>query len=160
MRRLTAFLFALLVLSFAGAQVMAQEKPPTTLPAPEAQQPKNEVERVMDEAKARGQRVMTACLEDCGDREIPEGVEVGHAVELVKPQFPEIARRAHASGEVVVDVIIDLDGTVIAAHAASGHPLLMAAAVAAARASRFTPTTYLGEPVKVAGSIKYTFVSQ
>ena len=161
MRRFIVSSFALFVLSFAGPQALAQEKPTSDpKPSPQAEQQKNEVERVMDEARARGQRVMTACLEDCGDREIPEGLEIGHAVELAKPKFPEIARKAHASGEVVVDLIIDVDGSVIAAHAASGHPLLQAAAVAAARASRFTPTTYFGEPTKVAGSIKYNFVSQ
>ena len=161
MRRVVVSLFALLLLSFTGGQAFAQEKPASDpRPANEAEQPKNEVERALEEAKSRGQRVLTGCFQDCEGREIPDGLEVGRAVELVKPNMPEIARKAHASGEVVVSVVIDVDGSVIAAYAISGHPLLMATSVAAARATRFTPTTFLGEPMKVTGVIKYNFVSQ
>jgi outer membrane biosynthesis protein TonB len=49
---------------------------------------------------------------------------------------------------------------VISAHAVSGHPLLQAAAVGAARASKFTPTKLSGQPVKVSGVIIYNFVAQ
>jgi hypothetical protein len=38
--------------------------------------------------------------------------------------------------------------------------LLQAAAVAAARASKFTPTKLSGQPVKVNGVIIYNFVAQ
>jgi TonB family protein len=44
-----------------------------------------------------------------------------------------IAKAAHASGTVVVRVILNEEGKVIAAQADSGHPLLRAAAVKAAR---------------------------
>ena len=91
---------------------------------------------------------------------ISGGVLNGKAVHLVQPPYPPIARSAHASGQVVVQVLIDENGSVVAAHATSGHPLLQAAAVAAARASRFTPTKLSGQPVKVNGVIIYNFVSQ
>jgi TonB family protein len=71
-----------------------------------------------------------------------------------------IARAAHASGTVVVQVLIDEEGNVVAAHAVSGHPLLQAVSVAAAREARFSPTLLAGEPVKVTGVIQYNFVSQ
>jgi len=60
----------------------------------------------------------------------------------------------------VVKVLIDVDGTVIAAASVSGHPLLQAAAVNAARNARFTPTKVNGQPVKVVGVIQYNFISQ
>jgi hypothetical protein len=41
-----------------------------------------------------------------------------------------------------------------------GHPLLRAAAVKAARESKFTPTTLEGKPVMVNGIIIYNFVAQ
>jgi TonB family protein len=61
---------------------------------------------------------------------------------------------------VVVQVTIDENGSVIAAHAVSGHPLLQAAAVGAARQARFSPTKLSGQPVKVTGVIQYNFVAQ
>ena len=83
----------------------------------------------------------------------------GKAISLPKPQYPAIARQAHASGTVVVQVLIDESGNVIAAHAVSGHPLLQAVAVAAARQARFSPTKLSGQPVKVNGVIQYNFVA-
>jgi protein TonB len=91
---------------------------------------------------------------------ISGGVLNGKAVHLVTPPYPPIARSAHAAGAVQVQVLIDENGNVISAHAMSGHPLLQAAAVAAARASKFTPTKLSGQPVKVNGVIIYNFVAQ
>src|SRR5882762_2477413 len=91
---------------------------------------------------------------------ISGGVLNGKAVRLVQPQYPPIARSAHASGQVSVQITIDENGNVISAHAVSGHPLLQAAAVGAARASKFTPTKLSGQPVKVNGVIQYNFVAQ
>lgn len=91
---------------------------------------------------------------------ISGGVLNGKAVRLVQPTYPAIARQAHASGTVVVQVLIDENGNVVSAHAISGHPLLQAVAVAAARASKFSPTKLSGQPVKVNGVIQYNFVGQ
>ena len=91
---------------------------------------------------------------------ISGGVLNGKAISLPKPAYPAIARTAHASGTVVVQVTIDENGNVISAHAVSGHPLLTAVAVAAARSARFSPTKLSGQPVKVTGVITYNFVAQ
>ena len=82
----------------------------------------------------------------------------GKAISLPKPPYPAIARAAHAGGTVTVQVVIDENGNVISAHAVSGHPLLQAVAVAAARSARFSPTKLSGQPVKVSGVITYNFV--
>jgi protein TonB len=84
----------------------------------------------------------------------------GKATNLVLPVTPPIARAAKASGEVVVQIMIDEDGNVISATAASGHPLLRAAAVAAARESKFSPTRLSGQPVKVNGVLIYNFANE
>ena len=91
---------------------------------------------------------------------ISGGVLNGKAISLPKPAYPAIARTAHASGTVVVQVLIDENGNVVSAHAVSGHPLLTAVAVAAARGARFSPTKLSGQPVKVTGVITYNFVAQ
>jgi protein TonB len=91
---------------------------------------------------------------------ISGGVLNGKALSLPKPAYPAIAKAAHASGTVVVQVTISESGSVISAVAVSGHPLLKAAAAAAARGARFSPTKLSGQPVKVTGVITYNFVAQ
>ena len=91
---------------------------------------------------------------------ISVGVLNGKATKLVQPPYPAIARAAHASGQVTVQVLVDEEGNVTSAHAVSGHPLLQGAAIAAARASKFTPTKLSGQPVRVTGVIVYNFVAQ
>jgi len=91
---------------------------------------------------------------------ISGGVLNGKAFYLPQPEYPPIAAQAHASGMVVVQVLIDEAGNVSSAHAVSGHPLLQAAAVAAARQARFSPTSLMGEPVKVNGVLQYNFVAR
>ena len=90
---------------------------------------------------------------------ITGGVLNGRAISLPRPDYPAIARQAHASGTVVVQVTIDESGDIIAAHAVAGHPLLQAVSVAAARGAKFSPTKLCGEPVKVTGVITYNFVA-
>jgi TonB family protein len=88
------------------------------------------------------------------------GVLNGKAVSLPLPETPPIARSAKASGTVTVEIIIDEDGNVISAKAGSGHPLLRAAAVSAAREAKFSPTKLSGQPVKVKGVLLYNFEDQ
>lgn len=89
---------------------------------------------------------------------ISGGVLNGKAISLPKPAYPPIARAAHASGAVNVQVTIDESGNVISASAISGHPLLRPSAAAAARQAKFSPTIIGGQRVKVAGVIVYNFV--
>jgi TonB family protein len=91
---------------------------------------------------------------------ISGGVLNGKAISLPKPAYPAIARAAHASGTVNVQVLVDENGNVISAVPVSGHPLLRASAAAAARQAKFTPTKLSGQPVKVSGIIVYNFVAQ
>lgn len=86
------------------------------------------------------------------------GVLNGKATSLPKPSYPAAARAMRASGSVSVQVLISENGSVISAHAVSGHPLLRAAAEGAARGARFSPTLLSGQPVKVSGVITYNFV--
>jgi TonB family protein len=91
---------------------------------------------------------------------ISGGVLNGKAISLPKPAYPAIAKAAHASGTVMVQVTIDENGNVISAHPISGHPLLQSAAASAARQAKFSPTKLSGQPVKITGVITYNFVAQ
>jgi len=91
---------------------------------------------------------------------ISGGVLNGKAISLPQPSYPAIPRAAHASGTVIVQVVIDTSGKVISAHAVSGHPLLQQAAVAAAYQAKFTPTLLSGQPVAVTGILSYNFEAQ
>lgn len=91
-------------------------------------------------------------------KQISGGVLNGKATSLPKPPYPPAARAVRASGAVSVQVLIDESGSVVSATAVSGHPLLRAAAVQAARSARFSPTQLSGQPVKVSGVITYNFV--
>lgn len=88
---------------------------------------------------------------------ISGGILNGKATTLVKPAYPAAAKAVRASGAVNVQVTIDEKGDVISASAVSGHPLLRASAVQAARESKFSPTLLSGKPVKVTGVIVYNF---
>ena len=91
---------------------------------------------------------------------IEGGVLNGKALALPQPAYPPLARAAHVSGTVMVQVLIDEQGNVSAAHAVDGHPLLQSVCVAAAREAKFSPTLLEGEPVRVTGVIQYNFVSR
>lgn len=148
------------LICLTSVDVFAQETTPAQKPATETEQPKNAVERALDEAREKGETILAACVVDCVKSDSSEGFETGRALELPKPAYPPIARAAHASGTVGVQVIIGPDGSVIVAAAVSGHPLLWGAAVNAAKQARFIPPKYKGEPVKVVGVIQYNFVAQ
>jgi TonB family protein len=87
------------------------------------------------------------------------GILNGKAISLPKPPYPPVARAAHASGGVEVQVIVDETGVVAEAKAISGNPLLRAAATSAARGARFEPTLLEGRPVKIFGVILYEFIA-
>jgi len=93
-------------------------------------------------------------------RSIEGGVLNGKAASLPAPEYPAIARAAQASGAVQVRILIDENGNVVEANAISGHPLLRAAAQAAAKEARFTRTRLNGEPVAVSGVLVFNFVAQ
>jgi periplasmic protein TonB len=89
---------------------------------------------------------------------VSKGVITSQAIYLPKPEYPEIAKRMRIQGTVSVQVLVDLDGTVISAKALSGSPFLTIGAQKAALQARFSPTLLSDQPVKVSGVITYNFV--
>lgn len=82
---------------------------------------------------------------------------VATAINRVDALYPPTALTARATGTVVVEVTIDESGSVASARALSGPVLLREAAVYAARGWTFQPTIMQGRPVKVVGTLTFTF---
>lgn len=106
-----------------------------------------------------GAQIVLAQTQQTEVKKISGGVLNGKALTLAKPAYPAAARAVEAEGSVNVNVTINETGEVISAEAVSGHPLLRAAAVNAARESKFAPTQLSGQPVSVTGIIVYNFVA-
>ena len=85
---------------------------------------------------------------------IAGGMLNSKAIYLPTPEVPP----GEASGVVLVAIVIDEQGNVVEARAVSGPQHLQAAAVNAARLARFSPTMLMGEPVRVTGTLSYSFV--
>lgn len=85
------------------------------------------------------------------------GVFQGSATKRVAPEYPRAAKAARIVGSVVVEVAVNEAGKVIAARALSGPDELRGAAVEAARRWKFEPTMLGGEPLKVIGTITFSF---
>ena len=84
---------------------------------------------------------------------IAGGMLNGKAIYLPLPEAPA----GQPAGVVMVQILIDEQGMVIDAKSVSGPAGLHAAAVNAARLARFMPTVLAGEPVKVSGTLAYSF---
>jgi len=58
-----------------------------------------------------------------------------------KPAYPELAKRMNVAGAVKVEVVVAPNGSVKSAKALGGHPLLIDAALAAARNTKYAPSS-------------------
>ena len=76
------------------------------------------------------------------------------AIYMPLPDVPA----GEVNGVVLVQILVDEQGSVIDARPVSGPQHLHAAAVNAARMARFNPTLLMGEPVKVSGTLSNNFV--
>jgi len=75
----------------------------------------------------------------------------------VAPIYPPIALASGIEGVVILETVIEADGSVRDVHVLRSIPLLDAAAVEAVRQWRFTPTLLNGEPVPVVMTVTVAF---
>ena len=75
----------------------------------------------------------------------------------VTPVRPETAERAGVRGTVILEVTIDVDGTVKDARVLRSLPILDAAALEAVRQWRYEPTMIGGKPVPVIMTVPVAF---
>ncbi len=74
------------------------------------------------------------------------------------PEYPEIARKAHREGVVIVQAVIDRDGSVVSAEILRDIGLGCGeAATRAIREWKYTPATLDGRPVTVYLTVTVTF---
>lgn len=102
--------------------------------------------RVVEEVKPR-----------TGPLRISAGVANGRLLSPIQPVYPGIAKAAHIQGTVVVEATISKTGAVENAHAISGPPMLIQAAIAAIAQARYQPYKLNGEPVEVETTINVIF---
>jgi len=76
------------------------------------------------------------------------------------PQYPEIARRRGYEGEILLSVMVAVDGTVVGLNVkeSSGHPVLDRAAMKAVATWEFEPARRMGVPVPLPVDIPVRFV--
>jgi protein TonB len=93
----------------------------------------------------------------------PQRIRVGGNVQQAKlirqprPIYPPLAKQARISGVVRLNAIIGKDGTIQNLTVASGHPLLVPAAMEAVKQWVYQPTLLNGEPVEVVTQIDVNF---
>jgi protein TonB len=86
------------------------------------------------------------------------GVTAPVAIETIAPPYPELARRAHIEGVVVLEAIIGVDGSVRDVRVLNGaSPLLDPAALEAVRRWRYRAASVGTRPVAVYLQVVITF---
>jgi len=80
-------------------------------------------------------------------------------INIPKPRYPELARKAGIEGNTVIKALVNIDGTIIEAKVlkSSGNQMLDQAALAAARRAKFTPAKQRDKFVRVWVSIPIKF---
>jgi len=81
-------------------------------------------------------------------------------IHQVKPGYPPLAKVTGTQGVVLLDAVIDKEGSIQSLRVISGHPLLNQAALDAVKQWRYRPTLLNGEPVEVSATITVTFTLQ
>jgi protein TonB len=75
-------------------------------------------------------------------------------VKRVRPQYPDLARRARIIGKCGVRVVITPEGKLAELSLVYGYPLLAQAALDAVRKWEFKPYLLQGHPVEVEGEVE------
>lgn len=85
------------------------------------------------------------------------GIKAPRQTYSVDPAYPALALQARVSGTVLVDAVIDEHGNVVQAHATSGNPFLIPAALQAVLQWRYEPTYLNGQPISVVLQVQVHF---
>jgi TonB family protein len=103
------------------------------------------------------QFVMTASPASGTRVTVGEKVQEANLINRVMPTYPSLAKATRIQGDVVLAVVIGKDGTVQEIKVVSGHPLLIPAAMAAAKQWTYKPFLVNGEPVEVSTQVDVNF---
>jgi protein TonB len=84
-------------------------------------------------------------------------VQQAMLIKQPRPLYPPLAKQARIQGVVRLNAIIGKDGTIQNLTVATGHPLLVPAALEAVKQWVYKPTLLNGEPVEVVTQIDVNF---
>ncbi len=80
-----------------------------------------------------------------------------HAIRIVRPTYPELAKQAHVEGRVSLECIVGRDGLVEKIEVKEGHPLLIQAATKAVSQWKFKPLVLNGQAVEMNAVVNIDF---
>lgn len=123
-----------------------------------------QAERTPEESRLRGEEIRRRAADKCGAGAATDeaGGQILPPIKLthVRPQYPDALKAAKIGGEVILDALIDTDGTVRDVTAVSSpHPALEQAAVEAVRGWEFSPTYLNCTPIQVPMRVAVTFIA-
>ncbi|HUA02053.1 MAG TPA: energy transducer TonB [Candidatus Aquilonibacter sp.] len=81
-------------------------------------------------------------------------------IKEVPVQIPQEAIQRHISGQVLVELVLDVNGNIKESKVLEGDPILAAAVMSAVKEWRFAPTKLDGDPVEVDFQVPYKFQIQ
>lgn len=73
------------------------------------------------------------------------------------PSYPALARQTRLQGDVLIDAVLDTDGSVVQMQAVSGHPFLIPAALEAVKHWKYEPSYLNDQPISVQMIITVSF---
>ena len=89
---------------------------------------------------------------------VSTGVMQGLLLTSVRPTYPHLAQAARIQGAVILVATISRDGVIENIRVASGHPMLVGAAIDAVRQWRYRPYLLNGKPIEVETQITVNFM--
>lgn len=87
-------------------------------------------------------------------------LDPGMLIRKVQPVYPRPAVEARIEGTVILTALIDKEGHITQLHAVSGHPFLIASAIAAVKQWRYKPYILNGSPTEVETQVSVVFTLQ
>ena len=88
---------------------------------------------------------------------VSSGVMQALLIKKVEPKYPEEAHKKHVEGTIVLKAIISPEGDVQDLTVISGDPLLVPAALEAAKQWKYKPYLLNGQPIEVETKIMVVF---
>jgi periplasmic protein TonB len=79
------------------------------------------------------------------------------AIQQVPPTYSPLARQMNLTGRVLLDLMVDTDGSVEKSDVVSGNPILATSAVTAAKRWKFKPFQADGKPTEAVVRIAFDF---
>lgn len=88
---------------------------------------------------------------------VGQGIREPKRIGGAPPEYPDFARRSKVEGVVILEAVINERGAIERVKVLKSEPLLNAAAIAAVKEWRYTPTLLNGTPVSVLMTITINF---